>query len=198
MVVGQDAPVLAARVPLSVVVLCAGPHIEPVLLYHVVAEVPLAHVAAHVLLGHHLREDGHVRRQRQLVHDRTGRMRVQTGHDRGAGRRADGLGNVGVLEDVAGGGEGVEIRGLGPAASVAPHGIPALLVAHDEDKVASGHNALLLCQIGGILLAPRNPVKDDRPGLSGCDQPTLRRSYLVYLRRKSRLTALNSSGFSRL
>ena len=159
MVVRQDPSVLAARVEPSVVVLRAGPHVEPVLLYHVVAEVPLAHVAAHVLIRHHLGKDGHIRRKRQLVHNRAGRMRVEPSHDRRAGGRADGLGDVGVLEKVAGGGEGVEIRRLGPPAPIAPHRVPALLIAHYEDEVASGHDALLLCHTNPSFPRKRESIE---------------------------------------
>ena len=51
----------------------------------------------------------------------------------------NGLGDVGVLEHMAGVGKRVEVRCLRPVASVTPHRVPSLLVAHDEDKVASGH-----------------------------------------------------------
>ena len=141
MVVGQGGPVFASRVVLAVV-LCADPHVESVLPDDVVAQVPLAHVAAQVVLRNHLGEDGNIGRQGELVHCGAGGVGVQTGHDGGAGRGAYGLCDVGVLEDMAGVGERVEVRCLRPVASVTPHRVPALLVAHDEDKVSSGHRGV--------------------------------------------------------
>ena len=87
-VVGKRVSVFPSRVGLAVGLLGADPHVESMLPDNVVAQVPLAHVAAQVVLRNHLREDGNIGRQGELVHCRAGGVRVQTGHDGGAGRGA--------------------------------------------------------------------------------------------------------------
>ena len=60
---------------------------------------------------------------------------VAPGEESGAGGRADGLGDVGVLEDETFAGEFVEIGGMNGAIAIGGHCVGPLLVGPDEEEV---------------------------------------------------------------
>ena len=99
--------IVVVGVVVIVAVLDRQPSLEAVLRRQVVAKVPLAEVGAEVVVGDHLGDGLHVRRQvavgtvRVGVLDHAGRVRVEAGHDAGAGGGANRLGDVRVFEDKA-------------------------------------------------------------------------------------------------
>ena len=129
--------VLALGIFRYVSVLCADPLVEAVLSYHVVAQMPLAVVAAVIFVGQHLRDDRRLTRQDELVDDRSRRVRVQTRHYGGARRSAYRLRHIGVLEYEALVCKRVQVGHVEPVIAVTRHRIGALLVAEYENQVWS-------------------------------------------------------------
>ena len=121
---------LCVRLPVAV--LSRIPHIETVLNLHVVAKVPLAHIALKVFVVDHLCDDGRIGGQVDLVHYGPRGVRVKPGHNRGARRRAYRLRNIGVLEHKAAVRQRVQVRHFHVVRAVTRERIGALLVAHDK------------------------------------------------------------------
>ena len=106
-VVGFDVSVFAAGGADAVEVFDADPFVEAVLLDHVVAEVPLAEVGGVVVFADALGDSWAVGRERDVVAVKAYGVGVEAGHDGGAAGGADGLGDVGVIEDEGLIGDGV-------------------------------------------------------------------------------------------
>ena len=126
---------LGLGVGLAVAVLCRIPDIEAVLPLHVVAEVPLAHIALEIFVVDHLGDYGRLRRQVNLVHNGPCFVRVEAGHNGGARRSAYRLRDIGVLEHEAAVRERVQVRHIHVVRAVAGERIGTLLVAHYENDI---------------------------------------------------------------
>ncbi len=135
-VAAARALVFVIAVVLRVAVLHGDPLFEPVLGEDLVAEVPLAHVGGAVVgVGDELVETRGLRAERDVVGDAAALVGPEAGHDGAARGRGDGLGDVGLVEHVALGGELVEVGGLDLPVPVDGHGVGALLVGPDEQEI---------------------------------------------------------------
>ena len=74
--------------------------------------------------------------------------RVLAGHQAGPGRRADRVGRVGVRERHAGGGDGVDGRGLVVGRAVVADLVPGEVVGEEEDDVPGGCSGVVVA--GGV------------------------------------------------
>lgn len=106
-VVGFYVSVFASCGSDAVEVFDADPLVEAMLLDHVVAEVPLAEVSRVVVFADALGDGGAIGGEGDVVAVEAYGVGVKAGHDGGAAGGADGLCDVGVIEDEGLVGDGV-------------------------------------------------------------------------------------------
>jgi len=107
-----------------------------------VAQVPLAVVAEGVVgIIEHLGDGGDLVGQGDVVGSAATGVGIEAGHDAGARGGAHGLRHVGLGEDHTLAGQSIQVGGANAVVAVSAHGIEALLIGEDEDKIWFCHDA---------------------------------------------------------
>ena len=134
-VVAEHIAILPPRIFRQMPVLRAHPLVKPVLPYHIIAQMPLAVVAAVILVRQHLSDNRNVPRHNQLVHRHPRRMRIHPRHYGSPRRRAYRLRHICVLEHKTLIRQRVQIRHIQPIVPIASHRVRPLLIAEYENQV---------------------------------------------------------------
>ena len=129
-----------AREKLAVGILCCDPLSKAVLREDLVAQMPLAYIGRLIITRNHLRNRLYMARQRHI----TGRyfccVRIQAAQHRCPRGAANRLTDIGVLEDKAFIGQGIQGRRLDPIVTITGHGIQPLLVGKNIEQIGFHHS----------------------------------------------------------
>ncbi len=135
MVVCEERAVLLFGEVTAILVIHTQPVLKAVLGDDFVAQMPLAVIAADIIRRHQFSYGWDLGPERDVVGRAAVAVRVQAGHDRRAGRRADRLRDVGVLKEHTLASQPVQDRRLNHAVAITAQGVSSLLVGEDKQQI---------------------------------------------------------------